>query len=82
VASRRGGATHVFDTINHMFLLSSMIVPGSIYWNLGIGRDKGQVLGGDEAMRNMSHLGQTIAWLGKAIASIPDAFPIPPYDVE
>ena len=82
VASRRGGATHVFDTINHMFLLSSMIVPGSIYWNLGMGGDKGQVLGDDEAMRDMSHLGQSIAWLGKAIASVPDAFPIPPYNVE
>ena len=82
VAVRRGGATHVFDTINHMFLLSSMIVPGSIYWNLGMGGDKGQVLGDDEAMRNMSHLGQSIAWLGKAIASVPDAFPIPPYNVE
>lgn len=82
VAVRRGGATHVFDTINHMFLLSSMIVPGSIYWNLGMGRDKGQVLGDDEAMRNMSHLGQSIAWIGKAIASIPDAFPMPPYNVE
>jgi len=30
VAVRRGGATHVFDTINHMFLMSSMILPGSI----------------------------------------------------
>ena len=82
VAVRRGGATHVFDTINHMFLLSSMIVPGSIYWNLGLGLNKGEVLEDDEAMRNMNHLGQTIAWLGKAIASIPDAFPIPPYNVE
>ncbi len=82
VAVRRGGATHVFDTINHMFLMSSMIVPGSIYWNLGVGRDKGEVLGDDEAMRNMNHLGQSIAWLGKAIASVPDAFPIPPYEVK
>jgi multimeric flavodoxin WrbA len=82
VAVRRGGATHVFDTINHMFLMSSMIVPGSIYWNLGIGRDKGQVLEDEEAMRNMNHLGQTIAWLGKAIASVPEAFPIPPYIVD
>jgi multimeric flavodoxin WrbA len=81
VAVRRGGATHVFDTINHMFLLSCMIVPGSIYWNLGMGLDKGQVLGDEEAMRNMSHLGQVIAWLGKAIASVPDAYPIPPYNV-
>ena len=82
VAVRRGGATHVFDTINHMFLMSSMIVPGSIYWNMGVGRDKGEVLGDEEAMRNMSHLGQTIGWLGKAIASVPEAFPAPPYNVE
>jgi multimeric flavodoxin WrbA len=78
VAVRRGGATHVFDTINHMFLMSSMIVPGSIYWNMGMGFGKGEVLGDEEAMRNMGHLGQTIAWLGKAIASAPDAFPAPP----
>ena len=78
VVSRRGGATHVFDTINHMFLMSSMIVPGSIYWNMGIGRDKGEVLKDEEALRNMTHLGQTIAWLGKAIASVPNAFPTPP----
>jgi len=82
VAVRRGGATHVFDTINHMFFLSSMIVPGSIYWNFGIGRHKGEVLGDDEAMRNMNHLGQTIAWLGKAIASVPDASPFPKVAVE
>lgn len=82
VAVRRGGATHVFDTINHMFLISSMIVPGSLYWNLGMGRDKGQVLDDDEAMRNMSHLGQTIAWLGKAIASVSDTLPFPKLAVE
>lgn len=62
--------------------MSSMIVPGSIYWNLGMGLDKGQVLGDEEAMRNMSHLGQAIAWLGKPIASVPDPFPIPAYNVE
>ena len=77
VAVRRGGATHVFDTINHLFLISSMIVPGSLYWNLGMGRDKGEVLGDDEGMRNMNHLGQTIAWLGAAIASVPDDSPFP-----
>ena len=78
VAVRRGGATHVFDTINHMFLMSSMIVPGSIYWNIGMGLGKGEVLGDEEAMRNMGHVGRTIAWLGRAIASAPDAFPTPP----
>jgi multimeric flavodoxin WrbA len=82
VAVRRGGATHVFNTINNMFLISSMIVPGSLYWNLGMGTDKGEVNDDDEAMRNMSHLGQTIAWLGAAINSVSATSPFPKSAVE
>ena len=67
VAVRRAGGTHAFDTMNHMFLMSGVIVPGSIYWNLGFGLDKGGVAKDDEASRNMNDLGQTIAWLGAAI---------------
>ena len=78
VAVRRGGGTHVFDSINHMFLMSSMIVPGSSYWNLGFGLDKEEVLGDEEGLNNMNHLGKTIAWLGKAIASSGEDFPMPP----
>lgn len=77
VAVRRGGATHVFDSINHLFLMSSMIVPGSLYWNLGMGLEKGDVLNDDEAMRNMKHLGQAIAWLGTAITSTTVTTPFP-----
>ena len=67
VAVRRGGGTHAFDTINHMFLMSGAIVPGSTYWNLGFGLDKGEVAGDAEAARNMADLGRTIAWLGAAL---------------
>lgn len=67
VAVRRGGGTHAYDTINHMFLMSGVIVPGSTYWNLGFGREKGEVAKDDEASRNMHDLGSTIAWLGEAI---------------
>ena len=73
VAVRRGGGTHVFDTINHMFLMSGAIIPGSIYWNLGFGLDKGEVKKDEEGLRNMVDLGQTIAWLGKAIQQSPDS---------
>jgi multimeric flavodoxin WrbA len=82
VAVRRGGATHVFDTINHMFLISSMIVPGSLYWNMGVGCDKKEVLGDEEGMRNITHLGQTIAWLGAAIDSALETSPFPKVAVE
>ncbi len=78
VAVRRGGATHVFDTINHMFLMSGMIVPGSTYWNMGFGMDRGDVLKDDEGLRNMVYLGQTIAWLGKVLHPHRESFPSPP----
>jgi len=75
VAMRRGGAIHVYDTINHMFMINQMIVPGSTYWNFGIGRDKGEVEGDAEGLRNMKNLGETIAWLGAAIAPQRESFP-------
>ncbi|MDJ0721970.1 MAG: flavodoxin family protein [Desulfobacterales bacterium] len=75
VAVRRGGATHVFDTINHMFMMSQMIVPGSTYWNMGLGLDKGEVQADAEGLNNMLNLGETIAWLGKVMAPHLDSFP-------
>jgi multimeric flavodoxin WrbA len=63
VANRRGGATNVMDSINHMFLMSRMIVPGSTYWNFGVGLQKGDVANDEEAPANMKDLGETIAWL-------------------
>lgn len=67
VAVRRGGATHVYDTINHMFQMSRMIIPGSTYWNMGFGLGKGEVLQDEEGLANMRHLGKCIDWLGRAI---------------
>jgi multimeric flavodoxin WrbA len=63
VAARRGGAIHVFDTINHFFLISQMIVVGSSYWNVGIGREKGEVDADEEGQRTMINLGKNMAWL-------------------
>lgn len=76
-AVRRGGAIHVFDTINHMFLMSQMIVPGSTYWNIGMGFDKAEVLQDQEGMTNVRHLGAVIAWLGSAIGDSLDSYPKP-----
>ncbi len=67
VAVRRGGATHAYDTINHMFQMSRMIIPCSTYWNMGYGLGKGEVLKDEEGLANMRHLGKSIDWLGKAI---------------
>jgi len=63
VAVRRGGGMHVFDSINHLFTITQMIVVGSTYWNLGYGRDKGEVQGDEEGLQNMANLGANMAWL-------------------
>ena len=68
VAVRRAGAIHAFDTLNHFFLISEMIVPGSSYWNIGFGLEKGDVERDEEGIRTMKTLGQNMAWLLKKVA--------------
>lgn len=66
VAARRAGAIHVFDSMNHFFLIGQMIVVGSNYWNIGMGREKEEVAKDEEGMTTMKVLGENIAWaLGK-----------------
>jgi multimeric flavodoxin WrbA len=67
VAVRRAGAIHAFDALNHFFLISEMIIPGSSYWNIGIGREKGDVEGDTEGIETMKVLGQNMAWLLKRL---------------
>ncbi len=69
IAVRRAGAINAFDSINHFFLINEMIVPGSSYWNLGIGREKGDVIKDEEGMKTMKVLGENMAWLLKKIKS-------------
>ncbi len=67
VAVRRAGAIHVFNSINHFFFIGQMIVPGSIYWNMGFGLDKGEVEKDEEGVETMKVLGENMAWLLKKI---------------
>ena len=69
VAVRRAGSIHVFSTINNFFLISQMIIPGSNYWNRGIGRDKGEVEKDEEGIGTMKLLGENMGWLLKQINS-------------
>lgn len=67
VAVRRAGSTDAFDAINKFFFIQQMIVPGSVYWNLGIGRAAGSVESDEEGINTMHILGQNMAWLMKKV---------------
>jgi multimeric flavodoxin WrbA len=69
VAVRRAGSIHVFDSINHFFTISQMIIPGSSYWNMGIGLAEGDVEKDEEGIQTMQTLGQNMAWLLKKLNS-------------
>jgi multimeric flavodoxin WrbA len=68
VAARRAGSVHTFDSINHFFSIGEMIIPGSSYWNMGFGREKGEVENDAEGLTVMKTLGENMAWLLKKIA--------------
>jgi len=69
VAVRRAGAMHTFDSLNHFFQISEMIIPSSSYWNIGIGLRPGDVEQDEEGIRTMQILGQNMAWLLKKLKS-------------
>lgn len=69
VAVRRAGANHVFSSINYFFLIKEMIVVGSTYWNMGIGRNPGEVLEDQEGIQTFKNLGRNMAYVLKKLNS-------------
>jgi multimeric flavodoxin WrbA len=67
VAVARAGGIQAFNSINQFFLINEMIIPGSSYWNIGIGRSIGQVTEDKEGMRTMRVLGENMAWVLKRL---------------
>ena len=67
IAVRRAGATFAFSALNFFFFIQQMIVPGSIYWNMAMGREPGEVKDDEEGMMTFETLGQNMAWLLKKI---------------
>ncbi len=63
VAVRRAGAAHVYSSINYFFGINHMIIPGSSYWNLGVGLKPGDILNDKEGLATFRDLGENMAWL-------------------
>ncbi|MDD5712822.1 MAG: flavodoxin family protein [Smithellaceae bacterium] len=69
VAVRRAGAIPAFSSMNLFLHYMQMVMPGSSYWSIGIGRDPGEVWKDEEGIGTMKTLGQNMAWLLKTIDS-------------
>jgi multimeric flavodoxin WrbA len=68
VVARRAGQNFTFAQLNYFFLISEMIVPGSTYWNIAFGREKGEITGDEEGIKTIKDLAANMAWVMKKLA--------------
>jgi multimeric flavodoxin WrbA len=61
--ARRAGAVDAFLQINKMFLISECIIPCSSYWNIAIGREKGEIMNDKEGIETFINLADNMAWI-------------------
>ncbi len=61
--ARRGGQTSTIQELLMFYLINEMIVPGSTYWNMVFGREKGEAMEDEEGIRTIIRFGENVAKL-------------------
>jgi multimeric flavodoxin WrbA len=67
VVARRAGHNFTFAQLMFFFMIHEMIVPGSTYWNIAFGNEKGEVQKDEEGVRTIRNFAQNMSWLIKKI---------------
>jgi len=65
VIARRAGHNFTLAQLMFFFMISEMIVPGSSYWNIAFGRQKGDVLKDKEGIATIKNFARNMVWLLK-----------------
>lgn len=65
--ARRGGHTSTIQELLMFYLINDMIVPGSTYWNMVFGLEKGEALDDEEGIKTIRRFGENVANLIKKI---------------
>jgi multimeric flavodoxin WrbA len=67
VVARRAGHNFTIAELDFWFHILGMTVPGSTYWNIAFGMDKGSVSQDEEGMRTAWNFGKNLATVTKAL---------------
>jgi multimeric flavodoxin WrbA len=67
VVARRAGQNFTFAELLFWFHINGMINPGSTYWNIAFGREKGEVEKDEEGMRTAWNFGKNVARVAKKL---------------
>jgi multimeric flavodoxin WrbA len=69
VVARRAGQNFTFAQLLYFFFINGMIIPGTTYWTIAIGRERGGVTQDEEGVRTVRNFGKKVAWLAKKLSS-------------
>ncbi|HUT64032.1 MAG TPA: NAD(P)H-dependent oxidoreductase, partial [Anaerolineae bacterium] len=61
--ARRIGQNFTVAQLLMWYMINGMIVPGSSYWNIAFGRNKGEVMQDEEGIKTIRTFAENIAWL-------------------
>jgi len=67
VVARRAGLTFTFAQLMFWFHCNGFYMPGSTYWNIAFGREKGEVKKDEEGLTTAWNFGKNIAFLVKRL---------------
>ncbi len=69
VVARRAGHNFALAQLTFWFQILSFVMPGSTYWNVAFGRERGEVPTDEEGMKTVWNFGKNVAWTLKKLES-------------
>jgi multimeric flavodoxin WrbA len=69
VVARRAGQNFTIAQLDFWFHIVGMVEPGSTYWNMAFGRQKGEVAQDEEGLKTAWNFGKNLAWVLKKLHS-------------
>jgi multimeric flavodoxin WrbA len=67
--ARRAGQNFTFAQLLYRFMINDMVVPGSSYWNVAIGRDPGEVLNDLEGLATIDRFAENLIWCASKLCT-------------
>lgn len=67
MVARRAGQNFTLAQLTFWFQILGLVVPGSSYWSVAFGKDKGEVTGDEEGMRTAWNFGKNLARVVKSL---------------
>ncbi|MCK5113251.1 MAG: flavodoxin family protein [Phycisphaerae bacterium] len=66
--ARRAGQNFTYAQLAYWYTINDMILVGSSYWNVAVGRAEGDVLSDEEGLATIDRFAENLIWLGKKLA--------------